>query len=171
MEPKRISHSTCHMSHVMLPMDANPAGLVHGGVVMKHIDNAAGIVAMRHSQTVCVTASIDRLDFHNPVFVGNLLTVRASINLVGKTSMEIGVRVENEDVLTREIKHTASAYLTFVALGNDFKPIQKELPGLLLETRDEKRRNSEAKERRRHRLSEKKREKACQTDAHQCNIE
>lgn len=85
--------------------------------------------------------------------------------------MEIGVRVENEDVLTREIKHTASAYLTYVALGNDFKPIKRELPGLILETEGEKRRNSEARERRRQRLSEKQREKDCQMDASKCNME
>ncbi|MFZ5563821.1 MAG: acyl-CoA thioesterase [Thermodesulfobacteriota bacterium] len=168
MNAKTVRQTSCTMASVMLPADANPAGLVHGGVVMKMIDNAAGVVAVRHSQTVCVTASIDRLDFHNPVFIGNLLIVKAGINMVGKTSMEVGVRVECEDVLTGKVKHTASAYLTFVALGPDFRPAREPLPGLILETDDEKRRNREARRRREVRLAEKTREKACQTDAGQC---
>ena len=75
------------MSHMLLPQDANPAGIVHGGVVMKHIDDAAGVVAIRHTRGNAVTASIDRLDFHNPAFIGNLITLRASLNMVGTTSM------------------------------------------------------------------------------------
>ncbi|ABW67262.1 acyl-CoA thioesterase [Desulfosudis oleivorans] len=170
MNGKTVRQTHCTMASVMEPADANPAGLVHGGVVMKLIDNAAGVVAVRHSQTVCVTASIDRLDFHNPVFIGNLLVVKAGLNLVGKSSMEVGVRVECEDVLTGKVTHTASAYLTFVALGPDFKPVTEPLPSLVLETDDEKRRNREALRRREVRLAEKTREKACQTNAGQCEI-
>lgn len=154
------------MAHMMLPEDANPAAIVHGGVVMKHIDNAAGVVAVRHTRNVCVTASIDRLDFYHPVFIGNLLTIKASLNMVGKTSMEVGVRVESEDLLTGVVKHTASAYLTFVALGENSKP--REVPPLILMTEEEKRRNREAMARRKIRLAEKKREKECRFDSQKC---
>ena len=81
MEEKRIQDSSLTMSHVMLPQDANPAGNVHGGVVIKHVDNAAVTVAIRHTRSNAVTASIDRVDFYNPVFLGNILTLKARINL------------------------------------------------------------------------------------------
>ncbi len=88
MKEKKISDSSIVMSHVMLPQDTNPAGNVHGGAVMKYIDNAAASVAIRHTRSNAVTASIDRLDFYNPVYLGNILTLKASLNLVGKTSRE-----------------------------------------------------------------------------------
>ncbi len=156
MEAKRVQDTSIIMSHVMLPQDTNPAGNVHGGVVMKHVDNAAVSVAIRHTRTNAVTASIDRLDFYNPVFLGNILTLKASINLVGKTSMEVGVRVESENPYTGEINHTASAYLTIVALGEDGRP--KEIPPIILETEDEIRHNNAARARRKARLAEKKKE-------------
>jgi len=168
MEGKTVRESLVALSHVMLPQDANIAGNVHGGVIMKHIDTAAGLVAARHARSNCVTASIDRLDFHHPVFVGNLLTLRASINFVGRTSMEIGVRAETEDVITGQIRHTASAYLTFVALDGNRRP--KEVPPLILESQDEIRRNREARARRETRLREKTREKECQQDFDRCEI-
>ena len=167
MKGKKITESAVTMAHVMEPQDANPAGIVHGGVVMKHIDNAAGVVATRHTNTVCVTASIDRLDFHNPIRIGNLLIVKASLNMVGKSSMEVGVRVESEDLITGIVKHNASAYLTFVALGNDFKP--REVPPLIRETEEDMRRNREAASRRSIRLEEKTKEKACQADSSNCD--
>ena len=167
MEGKRVEDSHVVLSLVMLPQDANPAGLVHGGVIMKQIDNAAGVAATMHTRTVCVTASIDRLDFHNPVHVGNLVTFRASLNLVGSTSMEVGVRVETEDLLTGIKTHTASAYLTFVALGPNFKPVG--VPPLITVSETEKRREREAKRRREFRLAEKKKEKLCQDNAAHCN--
>lgn len=160
MDDKRVSESAVATSQVMMPQDANPSGNVHGGVIMKLIDTAAGVVATRHTRCNAVTASIDRLDFHHPVYVGNLLTLRASINLVGRTSIEIGVRAETEDVLTGQIHHTASGYLTFVALGFDGRP--SEVPGLILETEEEIRRNQEACDRRDLRLAEKRKEKAHQ---------
>ena len=168
MEGKTVRESRVALSHVMLPQDANIAGNVHGGVIMKHIDTAAGLVAARHARSNCVTASIDRLDFHHPVFVGNLLTLRASINFVGRTSMELGVRAETEDVITGQVRHTASAYLTFVALDGNRRP--KEVPPLILESQDEIRRNREAKARRETRLREKTREKECQQDFDRCEI-
>jgi acyl-CoA hydrolase len=103
MRGKKVRESSIIFSHVMLPQDANLAGNVHGGVVMKYIDDAAGVVAVRHAQCNVVTASIDRLEFHSPVFIGNLITLKASINMVGRTSMEIGVRVEAEDILTANV--------------------------------------------------------------------
>ena len=159
MEPKTIQSTRVVMSHIMLPTDANPVGIVHGGVVMKHIDDAAGVVATRHSGGNAVTASIDRLDFHNPAFIGNLLTVKASINLTGSTSMEIGVRVETENPATGIIHHTASAYLTFVALDDNNRP--RQIPGITVTTEEEKRRNCEAVARRENRLSKRTRSKAC----------
>jgi uncharacterized protein (TIGR00369 family) len=153
MESKRVKDSSITIVQQMTQQDANLAGNVHGGVIMKLIDNTAGIVAARHSQANVVTASIDRLDFHNPVFIGDLLRIIASINYVGKTSMELGVRVEAENAFTGEVRHTASAYLTFVALGANLKP--QPIPPIIFETEDEKRRNCEAVERRRVRLEQK----------------
>lgn len=125
-----------------MPEDANPSGNIHGGTIMKLIDNAAGVAAMRHARGNVVTAAIDRLDFHCAVFVGNLITLKASINRVGNTSMEVGVRVEAENLRTGEVKHTASAYLTFVTLGTDGRPIK--MPELISETAEDKRRLAEA---------------------------
>ncbi|HOQ11536.1 MAG: putative acyl-CoA thioester hydrolase [Spirochaetes bacterium ADurb.Bin218] len=150
MEPKRVKDSSVTVVQQMTQQDANLAGNVHGGVIMKLIDNTAGIVGVRHTGGNVVTASIDRLDFHSPVFVGDLLRVSASINYVGKTSMEIGVRVEAENFVTGEVRHTASAYLTFVSLDEKFKP--RPIPPIILETDDEKRRNCEAQMRRAARL-------------------
>ncbi len=154
------------MAQVMNPQDANPAGNVHGGVIMRLIDSAAGAVAARHARGNVVTASIDRLDFHNPVYIGDLVTLRASLNFVGRTSMEVGVRVEAENLTTGERRHTSSAYLTMVALGNEGRP--REIPPLILENDLQVRRNNEAKARRRMRLEERKKEKACQEDMIQC---
>ncbi len=156
------------MAQVMEPQDVNPAGNVHGGVIMKLIDDAAGVVASRHARTNVVTASIDRLDFHNPVFVGDLLFLKGSLNMVGRTSMEIGVRVEAENIVTGELRHTASAYLTFVALDEKGKP--REIPPLIIETEEEVRRNREAKIRRQLRLTERKTEEACQVDPTKCDL-
>lgn len=163
---KTVAYSTVVMSHMIMPQDANPGGITHGGVVMKHIDNAAGVVAVRHTRSNTVTASIDRLDFHNPAFIGNLLTIKASLNMVGKSSMEIGVRVETEDLKTGEIRHTASAYLTFVSLDENFNP--QSVPLLLLETDEERRRNHQAQNRRRIRLAEKTNETRCQSSPDTC---
>jgi uncharacterized protein (TIGR00369 family) len=168
MEEKRIKDSLVTLAQVMIPEDANPAGNVHGGVIMKLIDTTAGVVAVRHARCNVVTASIDRLDFHNPVFVGNLVFFKGSLNMVGKTSMEVGVRVEAENVLTGEVRHTASAYLTFVALDTQGKPYP--VPPLFFETEEEVRRNREAQVRREIRLAEKKREAACQQDNQSCPL-
>ena len=162
MEGKRVHESALIMAQLMNPEDTNPAGNVHGGVIMKLIDNAAGCAAARHSRSNVVTASIDRLDFYNPVFMGDLVTIKASLNFVGKTSMELGVRVEAESLITGYVRHTASAYLTFVALDSDGRPLQ--IPPLVPETDEEKRRSREAENRRTTRLAERTKEKQCQAN-------
>ena len=168
MEGKRVRDSHTVMAQIMNPMDANPAGNVHGGVIMKLIDTVGGAVAVRHARSNAVTASLDRLDFHFPLFIGDFVTLRASPNYVGKTSMEVGVRVESENLMTGEKHHIASAYLTFVALDRNNRPIP--VPPLILETDDEIRRNHEAKARRARRLAEKTKEKQCQLDANKCDF-
>jgi acyl-CoA hydrolase len=140
----------------MTQQDANLAGNVHGGTIMKIIDNTAGIVATRHTGKNSVTASLDRLDFHSPVYVGDILKVTACINFIGRTSMEVGVRVEAENVITGQVRHTASAYLTYVSLDEQGKPVPA--PPIIFESVEEQRRNREALERRKRRLAEKREE-------------
>ena len=166
MQKKKVKDSKIIMAHQMLPQDANPLGNVHGGVIMRDIDTAGGVAAVRHVRGNAVTASIDRLDFMAPIYVGNLVHVRASVNMVGESSMEVGVRVEAENIFTGEVRHTASAYLTFVALDTDGKPTT--VPGLILASDEEKRRNREAKDRRTVRLAEKSKEKKCRRDPKTC---
>jgi len=141
------------MTHLVLPQDANPAGNLHGGVILKHIDTAGGVVAKKHSRTNVVTASIDRMAFKLPAYMGELLTFKASVNHVGTSSMEIGVRVEAEDLQTGEVRHTNSAYLTYVALNEDGRPTS--VPPLKLETETAKRRYKEAELRRELRKKER----------------
>ncbi|PKN76809.1 MAG: acyl-CoA thioesterase [Deltaproteobacteria bacterium HGW-Deltaproteobacteria-10] len=157
MEGKKVSESRVTMAQLMNPDNANPAGNVHGGDIMKMIDTAGGVAASRHARAYVVTASIDRLDFHGPVFIGDFLILKASVNFVGNTSMEVGVRVEAENLISGEKRHTGSAYLTFVALDHSNRPIQ--LPPLIMENEEDKCRNNEAASRRQMRLAEKKKEK------------
>jgi uncharacterized protein (TIGR00369 family) len=154
MESKKVKTTSVTVVQQMTQQDANLAGNVHGGVILKLIDNTAGVVGMRHTGGNVVTASIDKVDFHSPVYVGNLLRISASINYVGSTSMEIGVRVEAEDHITGEVRHTGSAYLTFVALDEQHKP--KKINPIIIETDEEKRRKTEAVERKRIRMESKK---------------
>jgi len=157
MEGKKISETRVIMGQVMNPESSNPAGNVHGGDIMKLIDTAGGIAATRHARAHVVTASIDRIDFHYSVYVGDLLVLKTSVNFVGKTSMEVGVRVEAENTITGKVRHTGSAYLTYVALDDNKRPIQ--LSPLILETDEDRHRNGEAAQRRQMRLSVKKKEK------------
>jgi acyl-CoA hydrolase len=157
MQDRKVKESSIVTSIVMLPEDANLVGNVHGGIIMKHVDETAGIVAFRHSRNNSVTASIDSLVFHYPVFIGDLLTLKASINMTAKSSMEIGVRIESENLLTGDVKHTASAYLTFVALDKAGRPTQ--IPSLVFETEEEEKRNSQAQTRRKNRLAAREQEK------------
>ncbi len=142
-EPKPVSASRLVLAQVMTPQDANIAGNVHGGNIMKLADTAAAVVAIRHSGRNCVTVSVDRFEFHAPVFVGNLVTLKASINHAGRTSMEVGVRIEAEDLRTGRKTHTNSCYVTMVALDADGKPT--EVPRLILETEEDRRRNEQAR--------------------------
>lgn len=145
MEGKPVSASRLVMAQMMTPLDANAAGNVHGGNIMKLADSASGVVAIRHSRRNCVTATVDRFEFHAPVFVGNLVTLYASLNHVGRTSMEVGVRVEAEDLRTGKKTHTNTSYFVMVALDENGRPV--EVPPLILETGEDRRRNAEAQRR------------------------
>ncbi len=155
MNSKTVRESMVTIAHVMQPHEANVAGNVHGGVIMKLIDTTAGVVATRHARSNVVTASIDRLDFHHPAYIGDLVTFKSSLNLVGRSSMEIGVRVDSENLFTGRVSHIASAYLTFVALAEDGKAV--EAPRLILENEIEKNRYRQAKERLKQRLEGRQR--------------
>ena len=133
--------------------DANSAGFVHGGVVMKLCDEAAGIAAIRHCRGRVVTAGMDRMTFILPVNVGELVTCKASVNAAWRTSMEVGVRVEAENPITGERRHTSTAYLTMVAVGEAGTPMP--VPPLTTESDAERRRQREAELRRRNRLIER----------------
>ena len=144
-----MSMSKTVFSKSMLPSDANPSGNVHGGEIMKLIDECAGAAAGRHARRRVVTARVDELSFLAPVYVGNLVTARASVNDVGTRSMEIGVRVDAEDILTGTVVHVASAYLIYVAIDADGKPAP--IPPIVAETDEEKRRMAAANVRRERR--------------------
>jgi acyl-CoA hydrolase len=137
----------------MMPADANFMGNIHGGVIMKLIDEAAGTCAFQFCRTRVVTAAIDRIDFHYPVQVGNLISLKANMNYAGTSSMEVGVRVEAEDLSTGVVTHCASAYVVFVALGDNGRPIQ--VPPLTPETDEQKRWFRDAEARRAKRLAER----------------
>ena len=150
-EPKPVRASQVTLVQLMEQTDANIAGIVHGGVVMRLADTAAGLAAIKHSAGLAVTASMDQMAFHHPVHVGDTLTVKASVNDVGNTSLEVGVRVESENIFTRETLHTSTAYFVYVAIDNGGKP--RPVPPLLPETEDDIRRQNEARIRRQTRLA------------------
>ncbi|HXF37136.1 MAG TPA: acyl-CoA thioesterase [Actinomycetota bacterium] len=154
LTPKPVSASQVTLVELMELTDANIAGIVHGGTIMKLVDTAAGLAAFKHCGGLAVTASIDQLSFLHPVHVGNLVTVRASVNDVGTTSLEVGVRVEAEDLATGRRTHTSSAYLVFVALDEEGKP--RPVPPLVTETEEQERRQREARVRRESRLAHRR---------------
>lgn len=153
LEPKPAAASRSTLIRWMGIEDANSAGNVHGGAVMKLCDEAAAIAAIRHCGQKVVTAAMDRMTFIEPVHLGELLALSASVNAVWRTSMEIGVRVEAENARTGTKRHTSTAYLTMVALSDDGHPAA--VPGLILSSETEHRRNREAETRRRNRLAER----------------
>jgi len=145
LKTRTVGQTKTIVSQLMLPTDANPSGQVHGGAIMKLVDTVGGVVAMRHSRLRAVTARMDEMSFLHPVFVGDLLILKASVNNVGRTSMEVGVRVEAENLRTGVVTHTASAYMLYVALDDEGKPT--EVPRLVAETEDEVRRKAAARRR------------------------
>ncbi len=153
---RTVRESQHETSEIMMPGHANNLGHVFGGVVLAMMDKTAAVAAIRHARASCVTASIDRVDFREPIHLGDLVVMKASVNYVGRTSMEIGVRVEAEDLQTGRRRHTNSCYLTFVAVDRNGRPL--EVPHLKPETPDEVRRYQAAVERRRLRLEERQQE-------------
>ncbi len=151
-DARAVSHSSSLLVRWMSIGDANSAGFVHGGSVMRLVDEAAGLAAIKHSGRRVVTAGMDRMTFLTPVFVGELLRCSSSVNAVWRSSMEVGVRVEAENPFTGETRHTSTAYLTMVAL-EDGRPVTA--PGLITESDDERRREREAELRRENRLAER----------------
>jgi len=153
LEPKRVRDSQVVLSQLVQIADANPMGYVHGGVIMRLVDEAGGIAATKHAGLLAVTVAIDSMSFFSPAYVGNQITLRASLNYVGRTSMEVGIRVEAEDILSGKTTHTNTAYCVYVALGPDGKPAA--VPPLIAETEEERRRMEEGKRRQQVRLKKR----------------
>jgi uncharacterized protein (TIGR00369 family) len=141
------------MSELMMPNMANNMGNVFGGVILSLVDRAAAVAATRHARKACVTVSVDQVDFREPIYLGELVTARASVNFTGRTSMEVGVRIEAENLLTGQSRHTNSCYVTYVAVDEKGHPTP--VPAVLAETADEKRRFAAAELRRRRRQEHK----------------
>jgi acyl-CoA hydrolase len=151
LEGKPVRESQAEYSELALPFDANTLGNLLGGRVMHLVDMAGAIAAIRHARTAVVTASVDHMNFIHPVHIGQLIRLLASVNRVFRTSMEVGVKVLVEDLITGALKHTSSAYLTFVALDALNKPMA--VPPVIPETEVEHRRFRDAGERRKYRLA------------------
>jgi acyl-CoA hydrolase len=155
-ESKPVHDSISEYAELALPTDVNHLGNLLGGKVMHLVDLAGALAAVRHARLPVVTASVDSLQFLHPVHIGELVILRSSVNRVFHTSMEVGVKVTTEDLMTGTRRHTCSAYLTFVALDQSGRPTV--VPGVIAETEDEKRRFREAGERREYRLARRQRE-------------
>ncbi|HZY41788.1 MAG TPA: acyl-CoA thioesterase [Anaerolineae bacterium] len=155
MDSKRVAESMVVLTQFMQPEHANNLGNVHGGWVMKLIDEAGGLCAMRHARQPAVTVAVDSLRFLSPVHVGDLVTFTARLTCVGRTSMEVEVHVEAEDILTGNKTHTNDAFLVFVALDQVGRP--SEVPGLLLESEDDQQRWAQGQQRQADRLARGKR--------------
>jgi len=132
---KKVDSSRISISELMKPSHSNFSGKIHGGYILSLMDNIAFACASKHSKTYCVTASVDTVDFLNPIEVGELVTMKASINFVGNTSMVVGIRVVAENIQTGETKHCNSSYFTMVAKDNNGKSV--EVPGLILNDKTE----------------------------------
>ena len=151
MTPKRVRDSQVITTQLVLPNDTNQLGNLLGGTLMHWIDIAAAIAAQRHADRVCVTASVDELNFHHPIRLGDVVTLQASVNRAFRTSMEIGVVVTAQTRAGHDSRRANNAYLTFVAIDDSGKPM--DVPGILPETQDELRRFDEALLRRERRLA------------------
>lgn len=142
---KKSKESRVSITELMLPQHSNFGGKVHGGYILNLMDQIAFACASKHSQSYCVTASVNRVDFLNPIEVGELVTLKASVNYTGRTSMVIGVRVESENIKTGQIKHCNSSYFTMVAKDENGK--NKVVPGLLIKNNEGLRRFARSVER------------------------
>ena len=156
--PSRTCRESQHeTSEIMMPQHANNLGHVFGGVILSMMDRTAAVAAIRHARNACVTVSIDRVDFREPIHLGDLVVMKASVNFAGRTSVEVGVRVEAEDLITGARRHTNSCYMTFVAVDRNGRP--RPVPAVVPATPDETRRHLAAQERRRMRLEERTHER------------
>jgi acyl-CoA hydrolase len=163
VDPKPVAESRALLAHLMGPIDANTTGNIHGGTIMKLTDEVAALAAIKHARTRVVTVGMDRMDFLVPIYVGALVSFTACVNAAWTSSMEVGVRVEAENVLNGTIEHTNTAYLTFVALGADGRPTA--VPPAQAQSPDEVRRMREAQLRRTNRLREREEIRAHQRHA------
>ncbi len=152
---KTVKHSQIVMTELVLPHHTNQLGNLLGGQLMHWLDICAALAASKHANRVCVTASVDKIDFRHPIKLGEVVYLYASINRAFSTSMEVGVKVFSESHLKGERKHTNSAYFTFVAVDDDGNPVK--VPEIIPETEDEKRRYRQALERRERRLADRQR--------------
>jgi uncharacterized protein (TIGR00369 family) len=142
MEPRPVSHSQTTITELMIPSYANFGGKIHGGILLSMMDKVAYACASKHAGTYCVTVSVDKVEFLQPVEVGELVALKASVNYVGRSSLIVGIRVESENVKTGVIKHTNSCFFTMVAKGDDNKP--QQVPELVLENEEDVKRFIEA---------------------------
>src|SRR5258706_4337194 len=142
MEPRPVKDSQTTITELMIPSYANFGGKIHGGILLSLMDKVAYATASKHAATYCVTVSVDKVEFLQPVEVGELVSLKASVNYVGRTSLVVGIRVESQNVKTGIIKHTNSSFFTMVAKGDDNKPMQ--VPTLILENEEDVKRFIEA---------------------------
>lgn len=154
MGQRHARDSEAVMTELMMPHHANLLGNVFGGVILSLVDRVASVAAIRHSGHYCVTVSVDKVDFKEPIRIGELVTAYARVNFTGRTSMEVGVKIVAENMLTGDRRHTNSCYVTFVALDEQGRPA--EVPALVPQTADEKRRWQRARMRRTERISERR---------------
>lgn len=152
IEERQPRPSDAVMTELMMPHHANIVGNVFGGVILSLVDRVAAVAAMRHAGRTCVTVSVDKVDFREPIRIGELVTACARVNYTGRTSMEVGVKVEAENVITGDRRHTNSCYITLVALDEDGRPTA--IPQLVPETEEDQRRWERAQLRRVDRVAE-----------------
>ena len=153
LTPRPVSASRTTMTELMMPNQANILGNVFGGVILGLVDRVAAAAAIRHARGPCVTVSVDRVDFREPIHVGELVIARASVNYVGRTSLEVGVRIEAENLVAGERRHTNSCFVTFVAIDEQERP--RQVAPVIPETDEDKRRFADAERRRRLRAAER----------------
>jgi len=159
---KTVSYSETILTELMIPSYSNFGGKIHGGVILSLMDKVAYVCAAKHADAYCVTASIDKVDFLAPVEVGELVSLLASVNYVGHSSVVIGIKVISENIKTHQVKHTNTSYFTMVAFGDDNKTTQ--VPALLLQNQTQARRFYEAAQRKENKSKNKKEESLTKTE-------